>query len=245
MMEMSVYNMRTIYLICFIVFFLSPVISEDQVTFMHQFCSKGQYDDGSVYQTNLNHLLANLSSEAASKKFYNSTVGEGIHEVYGLFLCNGAYTAELCQVCITVAAGQIQQKCPNNVEAIVFYGQCMLRYANRSIFSLENHSLYFNFDYGPMVYKQFDQQLSSMMINLFSKAIRDNTSLAYATGVVYVRETISGVGYVDCTPDLSSFDCNRCLQAGLNRLPMNGRQLGTTVQPSCRLSYFYVDVSQG
>uniref|UniRef100_A0A803LKU4 Uncharacterized protein n=1 Tax=Chenopodium quinoa TaxID=63459 RepID=A0A803LKU4_CHEQI len=209
------------------------------------FCSEEQFEHESVYQRNLNHLLANLSSEAVSKKFYNSTEGDGVNKVYGLFLCNAAYTAQLCQDCITVAAGQVQQKCPYDVDAIVFYGQCMLRYANHPIFSIEDDSVHFSFEYGPRIYKEFDQQLSSILIDLFNKAIADNASLAYASGVVYVRETISLVAYVDCTPDLSPYDCNRCLQVGLNRLPMNGRQIGTTVQPSCRLSYFYFDVSPG
>ncbi|KAL2931889.1 putative cysteine-rich receptor-like protein kinase 20, partial [Bienertia sinuspersici] len=242
---MAMYKLLVISLLYLSIIYLQPAVSEDEVVFLQQFCSEEYYDQGTVFQSNLNLLLSNLSREAVTNKFYNSTVGEGVDKVYGLYLCNGAYTDQLCQDCITVAAGQVRQKCPHDIEAIVFYGQCLLRYSNRSIFAIEDVSVYFNFDYGPMVYKQYDQQLSSMLINLFNKAIVDNTSLTFATGVVYVTATIALASYVDCTPDLTPDDCRNCLQVGLSRLPLNGRQLGNTVQPSCRLSYFYIDVSPG
>lgn len=108
---MAIFNPKAIGLLCLSFFFFRPVVSEDQVTFMQEFCSEKQFDHGSVYQSNLNVLLANLSNEAVSKKFYNFTVGNSVNKVYGLFLCNGAYTAQVCQDCITVAAGQVQQKC--------------------------------------------------------------------------------------------------------------------------------------
>lgn len=244
---MASYNpKKAIYLLFLLMFFFVPAVSEDQVTFLHQFCSEGRrYVRGSAYQSNLDLLLSNPSNEAISKKFYNSTVGKGVDRVYGLFLCNGAYTAQVCQDCITVAAGQVQQICPNDVEAIVFYGQCMLRYANHSIFSIKDDSSYFSVDYGSIFYKKFDQQVSSMLIDLSNKASSDNSTLAFATGVVYVEEFITLMAYVDCTPDLTSSDCYSCLQVGLSRLPINGKQLGTTVLPSCRLSYTFIDVTPG
>ncbi|XP_074274077.1 cysteine-rich receptor-like protein kinase 19 [Silene latifolia] len=218
------------------------VISEDQVTILTQYCSEGVSNDPrNTYQNNLNLLLSNLTSEAATKKFYNSSIGSGQNKVEGIFLCNGAYTTQVCTNCITVAAGQIQQKCPNDVEAMIWYGQCMLRYSNRSILSIEDDSIYQIFEYGPTDYKQYDQQLSSTLIDLSNTVMVDDSELAFANGVVYVDKYITLIAYVECTPDLKRSDCKKCLQTGLNRLKMNGVQLRTIVQPSCRIAYFYVD----
>ncbi|XP_074270069.1 putative cysteine-rich receptor-like protein kinase 20 [Silene latifolia] len=229
-----------------VLFFCKQVISEDQVTFLREYCSDGvHYNQGNTYQSNLNLLLTNFTVEAASKKFYNFSIGEGLSRIEGIFLCNGAYTSQVCSNCITVAAGQIQQKCPNNLEAIVWYGQCMLRYANRSILSVEDDSVYFTFDYGPLNYKKYNPQLSSSLIDLSNTVTVDNSPLAFANGVVYAQELIWLTTYVECTPDLTRADCKKCLQTGLNRLEMDGIQLRTIVQPSCRLSYFYLDFSSG
>ncbi|KAH9627236.1 hypothetical protein KSS87_018512, partial [Heliosperma pusillum] len=119
----------------------------------------------------------------------------------------------------------------------------MLRYANRSILSFEDDSVYFTFEYGPLNYKKYNQQLSSALIDLSNTVTVNNSPLAFANGVIYVQELIGLTTYVECTPDLTRADCKRCLQTGLNRLEMDGIQLRTLVQPSCRLSYFYVDFS--
>jgi hypothetical protein len=44
---------------------------------------------------------------------------------------------------------------------------------------------------------------------------------------------------VQCTPDLSSTDCNSCLQAAINRLPIccGGKQGGRALFPSCNVRY--------
>jgi hypothetical protein len=44
---------------------------------------------------------------------------------------------------------------------------------------------------------------------------------------------------VQCTPDLSSTDCNSCLQAAINRLPIccGGKQGARTYFPSCSVWY--------
>ncbi|KAH9611191.1 hypothetical protein KSS87_011374 [Heliosperma pusillum] len=229
--------------ILMIVICIKLVVSEDQVTYYSEYCSEGvRHDQGNTYQTNLNLILSNLTLAAATKKFYNSSIGEGRNKIEGIFLCNGAYTAQVCSKCITVAAGQIQQKCPNDVEAIIWYGQCMLRYSNRSIFSIEDHSVYRIFENGPLNYKQFNQELVSTLIDLSNTVKVDDTQLASANGVVYIEALIGLVAYVECTPDITQPDCKKCLQTGLYRLEMNGIQLKAIVQPSCRIAYVYVDV---
>ncbi|XP_074274079.1 putative cysteine-rich receptor-like protein kinase 20 [Silene latifolia] len=243
---MFIHKLKNTILLYLLIFCFKRVISEDKIGIIGQYCSEGvSSDEGNTYQTNLNLLLSNFTSEAATKKFYNSSIGSGKNKIEGIYLCNGAYKAQVCSNCITIAAGQIQQNCPNDVEAIIWYGQCMLRYSNRSILSIEDDSVYRIFEYGPSDYKQFDQELASTLIDLSNSVTVDDSQLAFANGVVFVQEYIGLVAYVECTPDLRRSDCKKCLQTGLNKFKMNGVQISTVVLPSCRLTYFYLNFGEG
>ncbi|KAL2943134.1 putative cysteine-rich receptor-like protein kinase 9 [Bienertia sinuspersici] len=68
-----------------------------------------------------------------------------------------------------------------------------------------------------------------MLFNLINKAIVDNTSLSFAIGVVYVRETVVLSSYVNCTPDLTAYDYKKCLHAEISSLPVIGKQSGIKV----------------
>ncbi|XP_074266057.1 putative cysteine-rich receptor-like protein kinase 9 [Silene latifolia] len=117
---MSIYKTQIVFLLCLSIVCIKIAVSEDRVTYFSKYCSERvRHDQENTYQTNLNDLLSNLTAEAETKKFYNSSIGSGRNKIEGIFLCNGGYTTQVCSKCITVAAGQIQQKCPNNVEAII------------------------------------------------------------------------------------------------------------------------------
>lgn len=236
-------------ILCLSALLTKSAIAEDRVTYLESYCSEGQqYDQGTEFQNNLDLLLSNLTSEASTKKFYNFSSGEVPNRVYGLFLCNSVYINEVCQDCITLAQGEIQRRCPTSIEAIVWYTECMLRYANHSIFSINDVSVFYNPEAGPVKYNQFSQQLTDTFISLSNQATAGNVSLISATTVVYVTREISMNCYVDCTPDLSPSVCNRCLGTALGRLQTRGYQTGVLLQPSCRLMYAFNDsgpLSQG
>lgn len=216
--------------------------AEDQVTYIYSSCGKNQqYDQGSEYANNVDLLLPNLTSRASTNKFYNVTIGEPPNQVYGLFLCSSYSTNQVCQDCITLAQGEIQQKCPSSVESIVWYIECMLRYANHSIFSINDVSVSHNLESGQAKYSQFNQDLTDTFIILFNTAANGNSSLASATTTVYLTNHISMSCYVDCTPDLSPSDCRNCLQSALSKLTTPGTQSGGLLQPSCRLMYAFND----
>lgn len=192
-------------------------------TYLHGHCSNNRhFDQGSEYQTNLFHLLTNLSSNSVTQKFYNFTTGEKPNKVCGLFLCNSVVDNHLCQTCIQTAANEIVQKCPSSVEAIVWYYFCMLRYANHSIFSINDVSVYHLYTDGPALYSRFSQQLSNTFISLFRFASARCLSLASATTVGILEGNTTMSPSVDCTPDLSSSECNNSLQTALSTFQTEG-----------------------
>ena len=92
-----------------------------------------------IYQHNLKDLLLSLSSNSTREiGFYNNTVGQNPEtSVYGLFLCRGDLTPDACQDCVSTATNEIVQRyCPVEKVAVIWYDECMLRYSNRSIFSV-------------------------------------------------------------------------------------------------------------
>ncbi|KAL9236658.1 hypothetical protein vseg_011299 [Gypsophila vaccaria] len=238
----KIYSPTTYSLVFLSIALLKSTSAEDQVKYLDSNCSEeGHYDQGSAFQYNLVSLFSNLSSEADTKNFYNLTTGDGDDKVYGLFLCNRIYVNSACQKCILVAKGEIQRRCPSSVKAIVWYTECMLRYANYNIFSINDVSVHNALDGGPPKYSQFNRDLIDTFISLSDHATTANSSSLWATTVVYVTKDISLSCYVDCTPDLSPIDCRKCLQTGLARVQIDGYQVGVLLQPSCRLMYAFSD----
>nr|POF07756.1 cysteine-rich receptor-like protein kinase 25 [Quercus suber] len=95
---------------------LSSIISEAAPTYQFHYCSDETFNPNSTYQSNLNLLLSSLSSNSSIESgFYNITVGQNSsnNTIYGLFLCRGDVTTEVCQDCVATATKNIvQQYCP-------------------------------------------------------------------------------------------------------------------------------------
>lgn len=89
-----------------------------------------------TYKSNLNKVLSLLSSDAIVSKGYNHTsIGDNtVDAVYGLYDCRGDVTGSFCQFCVSTAASDILQRCPNRASAVIWYNFCILRYKDCSIF---------------------------------------------------------------------------------------------------------------
>lgn len=76
-----------------------------------------------------------LSFALLTSCIYNTSAGQESDNVYGLFLCRGDLSTDVCKDCVTLATQAIIQRCPTQREAIIFYDECLLRYSNQFIFS--------------------------------------------------------------------------------------------------------------
>ncbi|XP_042506331.1 cysteine-rich receptor-like protein kinase 10 isoform X3 [Macadamia integrifolia] len=200
--------------------------STSQPTLVYNFCLGANYTTNSNIQftTNLNLLLSSLSSKASSSTnhgFYNFTTGQNQYKVYGLFLCRGDVTIETCQNCVETASKEIIQLCPVNREAIIWYEECMLRYSNRSIFSImevEPRS-YFGIFVNVSDPDQLNRTQSGLMDKLITRAVRGPSSPAmFAIGDEKFSLFQNLYGLVQCTPDLSGTDCDKCLRGAVSAI---------------------------
>ncbi|KAK8629443.1 hypothetical protein V6N13_078284 [Hibiscus sabdariffa] len=169
----------------------------------------------SIYATNINRLFSYLSTNATEHDgFFNTTAGQGLHMVYGLFLCRGDVRPESCGECIDHAAADLAKLCPNRTWAIVWYDMCMLRYSNQSIFSSMAERPEVSFWYNENVTEpdRFNRLMATVMKDIASRASNatpGTKKFAMKEATFTVFQTLYGLA--QCTPDISSDDCYTCL----------------------------------
>jgi len=238
------------YMILVILSLLSflSLTSAQVPNYRYHSCSNGTnmtFTPNSTYQLNLNHLLSSLSSNATRESgFYNATAGQSpATTIYGLFLCRGDLTTNACQDCVATATTEIvQQYCPVGKEAMVWYDECMLRYSNRSIFStVEEEPSKYLWNVRDITEPDRFRKLVEATLNdsVPRAANASSGDKKFAVKEANFTELQTLYSLVQCTPDISSSDCNTCLQRAMANLPMccDGKQGGRVLYPSCNLRY--------
>ncbi|KAL3739509.1 hypothetical protein ACJRO7_020857 [Eucalyptus globulus] len=225
---------------CLILFIPNTRVSAQ--TYLYHLCSgSGNYTAYSKFQYNLYTLLSRqLYNEGAIDGFYKATEGEDPDKVYGLFLCRGDVAANLCQSCIDSATSKILENCPGEKEAIIWYDECLVRYSNRSFFTIMEST--------PALYmwnvnnvtdpNRFLQILRETFNNVTDSAI--SSKRLYATIKFNFSSLVTLHELVQCTPDLSKLNCSDCLVSAIGQLPTfigDGKQGGRVLLPSCNIRY--------
>ncbi|XP_074267428.1 putative cysteine-rich receptor-like protein kinase 39 [Silene latifolia] len=197
------------------------------------------YTQGSVYEKNLNLLFDKFNSISSTHKFYNYTIGDASNQVYGLFQCRNDIGLGNCNECVKNATRDIVLECPSAGEGIVWYEECMLRYANRNIFAL--------YETSPLAFKgskvnvsKFDE-FSSIFANTMNGLIKNASSGSqhFASGKTSLTSSDQLYSFAQCTPDIDTFGCSRCLKIALTRMISccNASAFVMIFYPSCQLRY--------
>ncbi|XP_022555869.1 cysteine-rich receptor-like protein kinase 10 isoform X1 [Brassica napus] len=209
-------------------------------TYVYHVCpNTTTFTRNSTYFTNLRTLLSSLSSPNASYStgFQNATSGRAPDRVTGLFLCRGDVTPAVCRSCVAFAVNETLARCPNEREVTLYYDECMLRYSNGNILST------LNTNGGIILYNT--QNVTSNQTgfrNLVLSTINQAATVAsssprrFATGKANLTAFQTLYGLVQCTPDLTSQECLRCLNQIVNQLPMD-KIGGRLIVPSCNSRY--------
>ncbi|KAG6755863.1 hypothetical protein POTOM_039271 [Populus tomentosa] len=232
----------------FSIFLLSfAALTEAQEIFFldHKCSNTTTFVRNSPYDANLNILLSSLAGNATRNDingFYNASTGHDVYQVYGLFLCRGDVSVEVCRECVNLARNDVVQRCPIQKEAIIWYDQCFLRYSNSNIFSSLSQT--------PAVYMfntqklTVDVEFNKLLVNTISDAVTVAASapsgekkLATKKEIYTWRESLYVL--VQCTPDLSKYDCNKCLVLANLSISVccNNNLGGRVLFPSCNFRY--------
>ncbi|KAK4588152.1 hypothetical protein RGQ29_019231 [Quercus rubra] len=242
---MPSFNVSMFLLILSLLSFLS-LNSEAAPEYRYHFCSnETTFTPNSTYQSNFNHLLSFLTSNSTRESgFYNTTVGQTPENtVYGLFFCRGDLTPDECRVCVSTATKEIvEQYCPVEKVAVIWYSECVLRYSNKSFFSTmfqtPTVSLYNIQNITEPV--RFTQLLGTSMNDIETKASNAPTGTQkFATTEAKFSELQTLYSLVQCDPLISSSDCKTCLGIAIGNLPgcCAGKQGANVLYPSCYVRY--------
>ncbi|KAI4298624.1 hypothetical protein L6164_032159 [Bauhinia variegata] len=180
---------------------------------------------------------------AVKDGFFKTTAGQqGTPDsVNGLFLCRGDVTAVVCQECVTAAAKEITRHCPKDTESLIWYDDCMLRYSNDT-FDIKVPGTYMeaNKSIADSDQDLFNQWLARLLNDLAKKAANSpSEKKKFATGEENFTMSQTLYGLAQCTPDLSAFDCNMCLQSAIAYFPIccDGQQGARALFPGCNMRY--------
>ncbi|OIV91163.1 hypothetical protein TanjilG_30385 [Lupinus angustifolius] len=248
----------SIVLFFFLTFFNFPTTLANDLMYLKHTCSNQKtFTPNSTYQTNLHTLLTSLSSHAAATDFYNTTAG-GSEDIYGLFMCRGDVTNQTCQKCMAKATIEISSKCPYSKEAIIWYHQCMVRYSNRCFFSTVDEWPRHKFmNYSVTTNSTKEGSYGWLLANTLSEAVAEAANFGPQGTKKFATKNATLPGskkqkvytLVQCTHDLSTQDCNRCLSDIMSDIPLCclGKDCGMVLYPSCSLMFgidqFYRDVA--
>ncbi|KAL3509646.1 hypothetical protein ACH5RR_029047 [Cinchona calisaya] len=207
---------------------------------LFHFCfTSDNFTTDSPYQTNLNKLLTNLLLDTPPTGFSSSFAGQSNDTTFGLSNCRGTINTANCSACINDATSLIRQGCPNNKGGMIWYDDCFMKYSNSNFFGTIDNEDVFIFPVEKNVTKNpeaFYQNVTSLLFQLSAEA-----SLApklFATGELEIEPSEKVFGLVECTRDLSSFNCKACIDATIGILPNN--TLGTgrkIIGGSCNVRY--------
>ncbi|TQD91899.1 hypothetical protein C1H46_022504 [Malus baccata] len=199
--------------------------------------------DPDSFQHNLRQLLQSLSLNATRTDtgFYTATVGRNSTEkAYGMFLCRGDVSTDVCEECVAEAIMEAPQRCPDGKEVIIWYDQCMVRYSNETLLFSMNSLLFVGLwnmwvnETGETGQSRYGQVVATSLHELTTETA--NNSKHFATKEAKVKgsnETVYSLA--QCTPDLSASDCKRCL-ANVSE-EILGVLWARAVYPSCNVWY--------
>ncbi|XP_028786387.1 cysteine-rich receptor-like protein kinase 5 [Neltuma alba] len=211
------------------------------------------------YLNNLKSLTLELSmssNDTKSNGFHSTTVGNNSDTtVYGLFMCRGDVPVGLCNECVSNGIEELNSTCPSSKEAIIWYDMCMLRYSNRSFFSTQDTQPIYTAVAGDMLGNQTDgfNRLLAATLSGLVKAISNSPPVGvknFATKKeVSTSELTTLYTLAQCTPNLSSQDCQKCLQDAQENMTSCclGKRGGNVMSPGCNLrfeSYRFYDDSK-
>ncbi|XP_057961615.1 cysteine-rich receptor-like protein kinase 25 isoform X2 [Malania oleifera] len=241
-------------LFLFLSFLLLLPCAQPTPTYVYQICGSDaknatEFSPNSTYESNLNSLLSSLSSSNSTRNrpFRNLTVGgrpngSASATVYGLSLCRGDVTTDVCQECVAAAGPYIRRTCARVRSAVIWYDECLVRYSDRYIFSTsEQEPSVEMLNTGNITEpNRFAQLLADTMSKIVTRAATDRTPPEkFATAEAAFSGFQKLHTLAQCTPDLSSSDCSRCLEVAASRLPgcCGGKQGGRVLMPSCYVRF--------
>ncbi|XP_013598684.1 PREDICTED: cysteine-rich receptor-like protein kinase 19 [Brassica oleracea var. oleracea] len=236
---------------------LGSYAQQQDPTYIYHVCpNTTTYLKNSTYSSNVRTLLSDLSSNSRSLNSfsigsYRTAVGQIPDLVFGLFLCRGDLSLEVCSNCVVFAANDTQYRCPEEKTGLIWYNECMLRYTDQNIFdesSLQNGTNGLIMWNTQNVSESQSNRFRGVVLSVMNKCANEaaNSSRKFAVNKSNFTPIETLYGMVQCIPNLPNEDCFNCLQQTIRLLPTD-KIGGRLLMPSCNSRYeiyqFYQETS--
>ncbi|KFK39506.1 hypothetical protein AALP_AA3G252600 [Arabis alpina] len=223
--------------------FIRSVFSQSQNNaFLFHKCSdiEGKFTSKSPYETNLNSIFRQLSYRVPSTGFASSSSGNTPDKVNGLALCRGDASSSDCGSCLAIAIPEISRRCPDNKAGIIWYDNCLVKYASTNFFGkidFENRFYLYNVN-NVSDPASFNMQTKTLLTELAKKVTAGINNKLFAAGEKNIGKQML-YGLVQCTRDLRSESCKACLDGIIGEIPncCDGKEGGRVVGGSCNFRY--------
>ncbi|CAL5410564.1 unnamed protein product [Camellia sinensis] len=206
------------------------------------------YTPDSTYQSNLDTLLSSLSSNALLVNGFDySKSGSSNPDIaYGLYLCCGDLSTNVCHDCVVTTTQEVVQRCPKSKDVTILYDECMLLYANQSL----SFSNVVNPSDGLILINiqnvtdtiRLREILREVMDDIVTRASNDQSGEKFATRESNFSSFQTVYALAQCTPDLTVLNYKTCLGDAISTLPSccDGSMGARILFPSCNVRYeFY------
>ncbi|KAF3541949.1 hypothetical protein F2Q69_00021757 [Brassica cretica] len=213
-------------------------------------CAGSFFNANSTFLQNRDDIFSTLADKViANGGFYNASLGNSPNRVYALVLCQRGYDQQACSNCVQSATRGIQTNCLNRMDSFTWDKDvednvsCLVRTSHPSTFGkLElRPAIIYPSPLGIEASNNmtiFEQEWDGMVNGTVEAATNAETSSVIKYfGAVKAEFTEFPNVYMlmQCTPDITSQDCNTCLRecVTLFKNQFWGRQGGEVNRPSC------------
>ncbi|XP_039169849.1 cysteine-rich receptor-like protein kinase 29 [Eucalyptus grandis] len=165
--------------------------------------STGNFTANSTYQTTLTTLISSISTTSSSSLsygFFNASAAiSGASQTLYLFgLCRSDLDTKTCLACLDVLASDMRRLCPLQKEALLYSGNCIIRYSDArtgdDVSSVDT----------------YNAARRKLLNGLSAEAARGGSLRKYASGNESAGPDMI-YALVQCTPDLTEQQCSDCL----------------------------------
>ncbi|XP_074274074.1 cysteine-rich receptor-like protein kinase 10 [Silene latifolia] len=217
-------------------------------------CSDNAYvaskcEGNGVNPLELRSLFLGMSKAAGKTNYYAlNTSGNGNDRevtMHGAYLCRGDVSSGQCNGCVSAAISHLFVYCKNAKSGVTWYEMCLVRFSTVAFFGIVNgdESIYKGTTRKMRTDKRAYLNLAGRLIQNMAVGFnrQDDNSGSYFK---YQTETLDS-SYVmvytmaECTPDLSPFDCQMCLQILTYDIPAlcSGSSSCWMLNPACIARY--------
>ncbi|KAL9167076.1 hypothetical protein ABFS82_05G072600 [Erythranthe guttata] len=223
-----------------LIMFLIIIILPKNISGQNYGCFKNEtYVNNSAFDNNLRTLLSSLSSNMNDTGFYSAYAGRIPNRAYATALCRTDVQLDTCRSCVVNASVEIANLCVNRKQSILWKDTCTLRYSDEPIFGVRADGYFVMGRAGAFSSPdQFKQNLRVLVNGLRRQAASGGSLIKVAAGNSTAPDFQAIFALLQCTPDISSDECNDCLMDAAQRISgcCDGSSFVIILALSCNLS---------